>query len=257
MTNTIEVSPSVFSRKKLTSIFQNDGVKAFLNPQFACKEGVRSLLQIVNLCRSPKILELARSGQVTLASIKPRLDLDIKKPSYFKTDNDEEIAELIIKEDIETDFKILGRFDLVFDHHSLMKFYNSKNQLKKLPIDSNRYGTAHQTRWHEFEYLMTHWPTTFLLLYSENDAINKWREKIGSTYKLKKLLRKERDTLRAKYELTEHNSIFHGSSSLEDLFRELEILAEFAYGTALEITRNPNSERLGEYFQTLNSQLNQ
>lgn len=250
-----------FNRQPLLERFENLGALGYEKEDFANPENIKALLNIYQICTDPNTLQAALNGEITLASIKPRLDEAIKdnqKVQLAATNfNQDSSLELALEQEIAQQFIINNKFSLVLDHHVLNRFYNAQGQMRKKPMNSTRYGVNHETRWAELAYLMTHYPTTYLLLsHPQGDVCSRWRKTIGSSYKFRKLRKAiNQNSLRRKLMIDEHNSIFHGSSSAEEVIRELLVLAEFVYCTALVVSRSEFNPSLAEQFYQIKNEL--
>lgn len=70
-------------------------------------------------------------------------------------------------------------------------------------------------------------PVTFVILKSDDDAIKRWRETIGTHYDINVLRVQQPGSLRARFALSNHNNLWHGSGNPDDVKTELGLLTKF------------------------------
>lgn len=220
----------------------NEGVTAY-DLRFAQQEMLNSLLELIQLLSSPEVEEGIKSNRLTLGMIKPRLDEGVRPQGKDELIGDICVNEESVVQDLLLYKAILHKeicpyiqpfaiFSLLIDPDFLAKFYNGRSQTRQRnepPIDPHRYGNSYETRWDEYTTLMTMWPVTFLLLESaSNTASSDWRSIIGKKWKRSDLdLPEHADKLRGRLVLNEHNSLFHGSDSVEDALNEITLIKEY------------------------------
>jgi nucleoside diphosphate kinase len=186
-------------------------------------------LPLINTVReillSTQVREMVNQGKLTYAMIKPRLD-EATQLSEEKAEH--EIVLFLLKE-IKPPLEIIFNASFVFDENMIKEFYGGipkERQLKIPPIDPNRYKQQHATRWDEFKALMKQGPVTGLILYSEQvNAVLEWRNQMGSDWEIAKVKQNYPDSLRARYCITNHNNLLHGSDSSENAMHEIEFFA--------------------------------
>ncbi len=154
---------------------------------------------LLEFLHDPDLAELAKTGEMTVALIKPSLGPNANGEGLHDFEVAKEIEAQI--EGLET----VAKFSIVLDETAVEEFYESSIRLmKKLP------ATAEQdfpNRWEEYKARMTAGPVTVLILYSPDaDAVPVWRSQLGP-----------------------HT---HGSDSIESVERELRVITEQVTRTA-------------------------
>lgn len=171
---------------------------------------------------SPEMSNLIHQGKITFAMIKPRLD---ESTQLGDNQSDYEIANAISHK-ISMPLEVVFEASFVFTDEMIEEFYGGipkERQLESPPIDPNRYGKQHASRWDEFKALMKQGPVTGLILYSEQgNAVMEWRNQMGNDWKITKVKETYPDSLRARYGNANHNNLLHGSDSSESVMYEIE-----------------------------------
>lgn len=169
--------------------------------------------EIVGLLEDPRLLDEVRTGNITVAMIRPELT-----ESSNLTGSDTEIADQV-EEHIA--LAMIAKFAVVFDNDAVDEFYAGQPmdlQLTKQPMRK----TDFPTRWHEFRAAMTNGPTTILLLHTtQGNAIDEWRQQVGHWN-----IETNRDpaTIRGRFGIDNYNNLVHGSDSSASVERELDII---------------------------------
>ncbi len=212
--------PEEFSREKMWQ-FYAQGLLAETSFSPASIEAIRRMLE------SEEIKVLIQANKLTLAMIRPELDQAFPQTESLLGD-----AELFerIKVDIKSPLQIVFSLSLIFTPEMVAQWYGggATRQKNLPPMEANRYGLHHETRWDEFVSLMLRGPSTFLLLYSaEGWAVENWREQMGQHWDVVKLREIAPDALRARYAKDVHNTVLHGSDSPESVLNEVLLLSQF------------------------------
>lgn len=172
---------------------------------------------VSELLASEKVLDLAISGCLTLAMIRPSLD----GRTNLAEGGDVDAAETI--EASISELGVLAKFAVSFDDQSVEKFYEGQPRDAQLGQPPQK-EMFFKSRWDEFKYIMTSGPTTILLLHSPNgDAIGLWRNQVGH-WNIED--RRDPSTIRGRYGIDNYNNLIHGSDSPESVVNELSILCE-------------------------------
>jgi nucleoside diphosphate kinase len=183
------------------------------------------LTDINEALTSAEMKSLIENGHITFAMIKPMLEESSVLGDHQK---DHEIATTITQE-INSPLEVVFQASFVFTDEMIEEFYGGppkENQMKVPPIDPNRYGQEHATRWDEFAALMKQGPVTGVILYSENgSAVEEWRNQLGNHWDINRVKEIQPESIRARFGLSNHNNLVHGSDSPESAQREINFFA--------------------------------
>ena len=170
---------------------------------------------VVELLSDDRIIEVAKSGHLTLAMIRPFVGPDANLQGL----SDAECADLI--EEMIEGLGVVGKFSFKFTEDIVGEFYKGGPQElmeKNTPLDSTRFDS----RWPEFKEFMASGATTALLLYaSDGDAIERWRAHLGH-WNIDKF--RNPATIRGALGVNLYNNLVHGSDSPESVVRELGLI---------------------------------
>jgi nucleoside diphosphate kinase len=188
-------------REKINFIRNDDSYQA---------EGTQ---QLINRLQGESIHEKIHSNHMTLAMIRPSTEFSVNFT------NKHAAAEDILEEHIES-LGIHTKLSLALDEEAVTDFYADtiSRQMDKPP----ELNFIMQSRWHEFQQLMTSGPSVVMLLEShDQNAVDTWRAQLGHWN-----IEASRDpsTLRGKFGVHNHNNLFHGSDSPEAALHELHII---------------------------------
>lgn len=176
-----------------------------------------ALSKLLNLLKSKELEDEIRSGNVTLAIIRPAVGPEANIEGLSDLDAAKRIEEMIFE------LGILAKFSCPLTRKDVIDFYGDaprKSMLNEPPVDSDTY----KTRWAEFVDFMISGPSTFFLLYSpDGDAVGKWRAHLGHWN-----IDKNRDinTIRGALGVNKYNNLVHGSDAPESVLRELNIIGQ-------------------------------
>lgn len=168
------------------------------------------------------LAELAKTGEITVALIKPNVGPDANSEGLHDFEAAKDIEAQI--EGLET----VAKFSIVLDETAVDEFYEGPAEsMKQLPaID----GQGFSNRWEEYKDSMTDGPVTVLILYSSDaDAVPAWRSQIGNR-DIETM--RDPDTIRGRMGVSNRNNLVHGSDSVESVGRELRIITEQVTRTA-------------------------
>lgn len=208
--------PEAFSRKKLG-----------LFPQVAAREMAQEtafLRNIAEILKSKSFLKLVDGGFITLAMVKPQVDL----ASHISA-SDSELASQLLG-NIKPPLEVIAEVSILLNEAMINTFYSGKPkevQLAIAPVDSKRYGKQHKNRWEEFVSWMQQGPVTYAILYSaEGNAPALWRAQMGDDWNIARVKQSAPDSIRARFAAgkDEHNNLLHGSDSSESARREISLL---------------------------------
>lgn len=182
------------------------------------------LWRAATILKSEAMRTCIKAGLITIGMIKPRID-DFSV--HVGIPEDDQVA--MIKTFIRCPLELVFSVNVRMDRASLVKWYQGRpyeSQLKKPPHDPHRYGMVLENRWQELEALMDSGPVTIMVMFDpQGDAVAKWRKKVGNSWKPEEVKEKYPDTIRAQFMTQPHNSIVHGSDSLEAVLNEAALTA--------------------------------
>jgi len=170
---------------------------------------------VIELLDLPEVMEEVRSGNVTLAMIRP----NVGPRANIQGLSDSDCANMI--EEMIFDLGVLAKFSFQFTEETVDEFYSGAPQATMEGAEAED-PDMYESRWPEFKVAMSSGPATVLLLYSENgDAIEKWRGHLGHWN-----IAKNRDpsTIRGKLAVNIFNNLVHGSDASDSVQRELVII---------------------------------
>lgn len=184
--------------------------------------------EIIRTLRDAELAETITAGYLTLAMIKPDIVpyVDTSEdpvPSDPKTVN-------FLKQQIEPPLSIALAVSLTMIPAMVDEFYGDviERIRQNPPFQPERYGQSVHNGWEENRALMTHGPSTFLLLFSSvGQAVEKWREQMGNHWNIAVVKERFPHSLRARFGKDPYNNLFHGSNSPEGAKREISLLANF------------------------------
>jgi nucleoside diphosphate kinase len=184
--------------------------------------------------RSPKLEQGIAIGAVTLAMLKPELDVALLESSPLYGLNDLEVAEALEAEIGDLGLMTVARFSLVFDTVAVNRFYGGeakKRQLKLLPeLNYPPDVTPPPSRWKEFTNFMEGGvnrsnPTTVLFLRDNSrEAVEKFRNLAAGYWNPIKSRADGEDTLRTRHAKGTHNNLIHGSDSVASVAEEAHLI---------------------------------
>lgn len=184
------------------------------------EQWINPVKQVRELLSSSEMEELIDDGNVTIAMIKPRLDLHMNTTAV-NFNYDAGLADFLTDQ-IPADLEPVLSVSFQMTEAMLNEFYAGELKQRMQDAPKNAEG---QTRWEMFQELMESGPVTFLILHSpEGDAIDTWRKAMGTKWNIDYLRENEPDSLRAKYALTNDNNLLHGSDSPESALKELNFI---------------------------------
>lgn len=168
---------------------------------------VERLVRIKTLLEHPDLENLIDEGRITLGIIKPHANEGRGLPQ-----DDEEAADVLLGEIGQEN--IIFAFSATLNGSQVERFY--RDVIQKYSQITNDRG---QTIWDTIYNFIQSGPLTFLLIYRDNDAINWWRNKMGST----RPSEADPQSIRGRYALQENlpNNLTHGSDSAEAVKKEV------------------------------------
>jgi nucleoside diphosphate kinase len=207
--------PRRFSREYAGRVGQITGLLGWLAERANPVKEVKALLS------SEEMSNLIESGHITIAMIKPSLDIHMHSPNMYLV-GDPELTDYLIGQIPENLEPVLS-VSLQMTESMLDEFYAGKPKNRMQEVKGNNHGTS---RWDDFRELMASGPVTFLLLYApEGNGIQTWRDAMGgSSWDVNLIKRDEPDSLRARFAIGNDNNLLHGSDSPESALRELEFI---------------------------------
>lgn len=186
---------------------------------------------MVDILRSSEFNQLIQEGKVTLAAIRPRLESSVlpdAAPGVIFDDS--RLADFLFSQ-IKSPLEVICHFSIMMSPELVEEFYSGgpkQNMEKSPPEYPDRYGNRPTNRWGEWLEYMTSGPTTFAILYSpEGDAISVWRNQMGNNRRVEVLKTTNPESLRAVYAIDSDKNLFHGSSSEEEVLREIKIISGY------------------------------
>jgi len=179
------------------------------------KFDIAPMEQLVSLLRDERLLELARSGNLSLAMIRPSVGEESNVLRLSDTDAADEIENQI------ENLGVVAKFSFMFDDETIETFYEGPSKDSMKNGEPRRYDEF-TSKWDEFRALMTSGPTTGLLLYSPDDAIEIWRSHLGH-WNIEKT--RDQATIRGRLGVDNYNNLVHGSDAPDSVVRELDLIA--------------------------------
>jgi nucleoside diphosphate kinase len=193
-----------------------------------------ALLDTSAWLRSPELEQGIHVGAVTLAMLKPELDIALLDSSPLNGLDDLQVAEALEAEIDSLGLQTIARFSLVFDTVALNRFYGggAKERQLKLPpeLDYAPDVTPPDSRWKEFTNFMGGGvnrsnPTTVLFLKDDGcEAVDKFRNLAAGGWNPIKARDIGEDTLRTRHAKGTHNNLIHGSDSKGSVAIESHLL---------------------------------
>jgi len=170
---------------------------------------------LIQLLSDERVIDAAKNGHLTLAMIRPNVGPD----ANLRGLSDVECAELI--EEMIAGLGVAAKFSFKFPEEVVDEFYSGAPQAvmeQAAPLDPSRF----ESRWPEFKEFMASGPTTaLLLLSSDEDAIEKWRDHLGH-WNIDKF--RDPTTIRGLLGVNVYNNLVHGSDAPESVVRELALI---------------------------------
>lgn len=183
---------------------------------------------ILNLLESEELIQLIDQEKITIAMVKPDLINGVNQPYGSLSDAE---LDAQIRSDIADPLEEIFSISLSLTPEMVEEWYGGgpkERQLQSPPIDENRYGVKHLTRWDEYKALMTSGPVTISLLFSNTgSAVVEWRRQMGNHWDIRRVREEFPNSLRAKYARDPHNNLLHGSDSAESVKHEVKLLKDF------------------------------
>jgi nucleoside diphosphate kinase len=176
--------------------------------------GHAALAEVAMLLGDGRVNQLAWSGQLALAIVRPGLD----RATLLENVTDCTAAETI--ESMLTTGAILAKFSCLLDAGSVQALYEDKSHgMMQLPA---LFDTTAASRWEELVGIMTGGPATVLLLHGP-DAVEHLRTQLGHWN-----VDQERDpaTIRGLLAISGCNNLVHASDSPAAVVYELGILRD-------------------------------
>lgn len=178
-------------------------------------QSIESLAQASDLLADPRLQDEIRSGNITLAMIRPSVGPEANNLGLDDIEAANKIEEMI------EGLGVLAKISIKLTPQAAEEFYGGgprENMSKEAPINPNIY----ESRWPEFIDFMTSGPTTIILLYSPaGDAISRWRSHLGH-WNIDEV--RDEATIRGKLGVNKYNNLVHGSDSPESVLREASII---------------------------------
>lgn len=166
---------------------------------------------------SEEMLQLAASGQITIAMLRPGADRNIQNMS------DAEV-ETFVQQTVASKLEVITCFSVIFTPDLVEKFYGGNPKEVQMALPAQLKG-KHENRWDEFSNLMTSGPSSIILLHDKSgQAVDLWRNYIGHWDVVN---RRDQNTLRGMLAVDNYNNLFHGSDSPESVKRELNLISEY------------------------------
>jgi len=217
--------PEYYSRFHMEQIFSQGVLGDFIE-----SAAIRFAVEIFE---SQELKKQIDEGKITVAMVKPRLKeslatsvLESRGAAFTDSDILTEIEQAILKPLVAV-FSI----SLILSPEMIDLFYAGspmERQQQVPPIDPERYGQHHEHRWSEYRALMASGPVTFVILYSQDGkAVSHWRKQMGDDWNVERVRTNHPDSLRARFAESSHNNLLHGSDSVENVHREIALLAQF------------------------------
>ncbi len=205
--------PERFSRESANS----GGLIAGLIGRLA--EQANPVNQVKVLLSSQEMSDLIDNDQITIAMIKPRLDLHMDTTTV-NFDYDSGLADFLTDQ-ISADLEPVLSVSFQMTPSMVKEFYKG-NPMNRMMEE--RTGTG-RTRWVDFNDLMASGPVTFLLLHSpDGNAIDTWRRAMGTKWNVDVVKKTEPNSLRARFAKKNDNNLLHGSDSPESVRTELNFI---------------------------------
>ena len=172
------------------------------------------LEKILQVLRHPVLDHLIDKGQITFAMIKPHAD-----EGKGLSNNDDEAAMGLIREIGEE--RAVFQLPFKFTKRDVERFYGPhKNEFEarkvKKPTDNER------TVWDQIMHYYPSGPVTFLLVYVPEGSAVEWLTDITGPTLPKK---KDPDSIRKRHGAKLPNNYVHRSSSIPEVKREVDVLA--------------------------------
>lgn len=186
---------------------------------------------MVDILRSSEFSQLIQEGKVTLAAIRPRLESSVlpdAAPGVIFDDS--RLADFLFSQ-IKSPLEVICHFSIMMSPELIEEFYSGgpkQNMEKSPPEYPDRYGNRPTNRWGEWLEYMTSGPTTFIILYTcDGNAVSCWREQMGNRRQVEILRETQPESLRARFAVDSDKNLFHGSSSEEEVLREIKIISGY------------------------------
>ncbi len=183
--------------------------------------------EVRNILLSPEMTALINSGHITVAMIKPRLDIHMDN-SKVCLEGDAELA-AYLENQISTLEPVLS-LSMKMTRPMLDKFYGrpqpdgSSSPKENMQANEVEPGV---TVWEEFQELMDSGPVTFIVLYDEGgNATQKWRSEMGTDFNVNRIKVSQPESLRARFAKWMKNNLLHGSDSTLSVHAEIGFIAE-------------------------------
>ena len=212
--------PSRFSREIAA---QGPFVQGFLG---LIERRTNPVKEVKNILISPEMTDLISSGHITIAMIKPRLDIHMDK-STVQFNSDGDLAAYL--EDQITTLKPVLSLSMKMTRKMLDEFYgrpqpDGSNSPKQSMMSKE--VSPGRTVWQEFQELMDSGPVTFVVLYDEDsDATQKWRKEMGTDFNVDRIKLSQPQSLRARFAKWMKNNLLHGSDSIKSALIERDFIA--------------------------------
>lgn len=169
---------------------------------------------ITEALRSDLLQNAVGDNKVTLGIIKPHASSGRSLP-----DNDDEARDVLLGEIGRTN--ILFQFDYSMNEEQIEDFYRFvKDQYANIPTPRG------DMIWDSLFSYTESGPITILLLEPERgNAVQWWRDRMGKTHPIEA----EKNSIRGKYADEEMlpNNLVHGSGSVDEAVREVNLIADF------------------------------
>lgn len=219
--------PDMFSREKAGSYWG-----LFSQGLLAENASDIFLQEMIKILESPELTQLINNGNITLAAIRPRLEASVRPGAVGGEAifDDSNLADFLLGQ-IKPPLQVVCHLSIVTPPELVGEFYagGPKRSMEKSPAEyPDRYGNRPTNRWGEWLEYMTSGPTTFIILYScDGNAVSCWRDQMGNHRRVEILRETQPESLRAQFAVDSDKNLFHGSSSPEEVLREIKIISDY------------------------------
>lgn len=219
--------PEHLSREKA----RQGGIVASLMGLLA--ERANPVSEIANLLASSEMDKLIEGGEVTIAMIKPRLDLHMNTAeAKVNFASDPELTSFLTDQMRQGGLDPILSVSMQMSPAMLDEFYGRRQpdggKSPKENMQSRAGEEPGTTLWDEFCALMDSGPVTFVLLHAPSgNAVDTWRKVMGTKFDVEWLKQYEPDSLRAKFALRNKNNLLHGSDGTNSVFIERNFIVKY------------------------------
>ncbi len=200
--------PEMFSsRAKAGEFFDGEKTIAELEKE--------KISRISDVLIHPELESLINEGKITLGIIKPKAN-----EGRDLSPDDDQAAQSILGEIGEEN--VIFSLSLKLTRQQAEAFYRPNKRIQEVMTDS---ADPSITVWESVSRFTSSAPLTFVLIYRpQGDAVEWWREKMGSTNP-QRARDENPDSIRARHAQGLPNNAVHGSDSIDSVRTEVRALA--------------------------------